>query len=414
MNILEKFITRTKRYGFQYVMKVIVKNKVYYPIDNFVMNTFRKIYSDLPLKDIIVIESHNDFDCNGGAFYDYLIENGYNEKYRIVWLLKHPEFRPNVLPENVDWVPQYKPSLKKSRLFCEAKYFLYDMTPMPKVQKGQISVYCTHGAVSLKKPSGYMILPDDLDYCFAPSEDYEKIYEKIFTNANGLPYPNDKYIRVGYPVHDVLYSEKKGDLTKIVGDNRFSKVLLWMPTFRKALSFERNDSTTEQALGIPLIENLDEYKQLNQYLKDNNALLIIKIHPMQDLSNLLVYNTSNIRVLTGADVKALAIDNYKLMKDVSALISDYSSVAYDFLHCNKPIAYDLSDVKDYKLGLVVSDPTTMMAGHIVNNLSDFYRFIDDVVTENDLYAAKRAELCKRLFAYQDGDSCMRVAEFLKL
>ena len=52
-------------------------------------------------------ESHNDFDSNGGAFYNYLIQNEYNKKYKIVWLIKHKESLNVQLPKNVAYVMQY-------------------------------------------------------------------------------------------------------------------------------------------------------------------------------------------------------------------------------------------------------------------------------------------------------------------
>lgn len=89
---------------------------------------------------------------------------------------------------------------------------------------------------------------------------------------------------------------------------------------------------------------------------------------MQDISDLKIKSVSNIRVLTGNDVKKLTVDNYRLMKDCDALISDYSSAAYDFLQCNKSIAYDFSDIQDYKLGLSVDNPEDYMAGHYIKIL----------------------------------------------
>ena len=84
------------------------------------------------LKDIIMIESHNDFDCNGGAFYDFLIKNGYNKKYKIIWLLKHPERKPKTLPENVECYPLFKPNIKKDYYNVVSKYFTADNTCLRK------------------------------------------------------------------------------------------------------------------------------------------------------------------------------------------------------------------------------------------------------------------------------------------
>lgn len=157
---------------------------------------------------------------------------------------------------------------------------------------------------------------------------------------------------------------------------------------------------------------MDEYNQLNAFLQKEDVLLILKIHPKQDLNELKIKDMSNIRILTGETVKTLGIDNYRLMKDCDALISDYSSVAYDFLQVNKPIAYDFSDVNDYKLGLVVEDPSEYMAGHFIKNFENLSIFIKDVEENNDVYYAERQELRKKIFDYYDGDNCKRAVELL--
>ena len=76
-------------------------------------------------------------------------------------------------------------------------------------------------------------------------------------------------------------------------------------------------------MGIPVIDNYDQYERLNEYLNDNNVLMIIKIHPMQDLSVVRIQTLSNIIVLDGKSVKQYGVDNYRLMKDTDALITDY-------------------------------------------------------------------------------------------
>ena len=187
-----------------------------------------------------------------------------------------------------------------------------------------------------------------------------------------------------------------------------------MPTFRKGGGYGRQDSTQIGDLGIPLIKNKIEYQELNDYLKKLNILLILKLHPKQDLSDLEVEEMTNIRILTGTTVKELGVDNYRLMKDCDALISDYSSAAYDFLQCNKPIAYDFSDVEDYKLGLVVEDPKDYLAGHFIKELKDLFVFIDDISIESDPYYNERQILRKKIFDFYDGDNCKRAIELLHI
>lgn len=99
---------------------------------------------------------------------------------------------------------------------------------------------------------------------------------------------------------------------------------------------------------------------------------------MQDLNQIKLHSYSNIIVLDGNKVKELDVDNYRLMKDADALISDYSSVTFDYLHLNRPIAYTLDDKDDYKNGFIVENPETLMAGPQLFTIDDFYAFISDV------------------------------------
>ena len=38
----------------------------------------------------MLFETNDDFTDNGRALFDYLIENGYNKKYEMVWLVHDP------------------------------------------------------------------------------------------------------------------------------------------------------------------------------------------------------------------------------------------------------------------------------------------------------------------------------------
>ena len=89
---IKSFANKIKHQGFSYV----VSNSLSWHTDKMLMSMLRPLFIRVRLKDIIVLESHNDFDSNGGAFYDYLIKNGYNKKYKIVWMLKNP--KPKNLP----------------------------------------------------------------------------------------------------------------------------------------------------------------------------------------------------------------------------------------------------------------------------------------------------------------------------
>ncbi len=390
-----------KSHGIKGTLDIIYRYKIDQGLRKFAI----LLTKNQQLQNTIVIESHNDFDSNGGAFYDYLIKNHYNEKYKIVWLLKNK--KPTDLPKNVTSFYLYKPSLRKQMIICRAKYILTCQDAIGSVRTGQTSIYLTHGTISIKKTGGTILLPANVNYCLIPSPNMESYLRKGITIE-----PNTRVVTLGYPEHDVLYSHDIGDLHKIT-TQKYSKVILWMPTLRNT-SYGRKDFDKDEPLGLPLFSSKEEYEYLNKYLLKNNVLLVIKIHPMQDLTALKVRSLSNILILSGKDVKRLKVDNYRLMKDTDAFISDYSSAGSDYLHCDKPIAYVLNDMNNFKLGFIVDDIHELIAGSEIYNLNDLIKFIDIVSEGKDPYQRKRHALLDKVFLYHDGNSSKRLADFLNL
>ena len=378
-----------------------------YKLDIIIQKVLVLIFKSKSLRDIIIIESHNDFDSNGGAFYDYLIDNKYNDKYKIVWLVRNK--KPESLPNNVECYEIYKPSLKKDYLLINAKYILTCQDAIGTLRVGQASYYLTHGAMALKNTKGNISVPDSMTYILAPSEYLKQIQADLLS----IEYPNNRQIILGYPCHDILYNLKSGDLNKIT-NSVYKKVILWMPTFRRNKTGERNDSTIEFSMGIPIIETVEQYDKLNNILKDLNMLLIIKIHPMQDLKQIKIHSDTNIIVLDGNAVKKLNLDNYRLMVDVDGMISDYSSSGTDFLHTQKPIAYTLDDIKQYKLGFIVEDPMELMPGIKIYCFDDLIKFVMSIYNNEDEYYTERKEVLNKMFSYHDGNSCKRLAEHMEL
>lgn len=399
MNVV-KYI---KEKGVRHFLDTLIN----YKVNELIMKCMLLIYKKRSLKDIIIIGGHNDFDSNGGALYDFLIKHNYNQKYKIVWFLRnkhHPK-----TPDNVECVFVKGIGIRKAYYRVNAKFIITCHDVMGSCREGQISVYLTHGPVALKGFKGKCNLPKELTYCLCPSE----FMKPILADQYMLDYPNSLQIILGYPCHDCFFDREVGDLKKLV-NHKYNKVILWMPTFRQNYTKTRIDSTREFNLGIPIFKSMHELEKINQMLKVNNSLLIIKIHPMQDLTKMKVIPLSNIKILDGHSVKKLQIDNYKLMKDTDALISDYSSVAYDYLHLNRPIAYTMDDANDYKLGFIVDDPYSLMAGHVIKDEKDFGTFLEDVFVGRDIYKEKRKELYDKVFQYHDGNSTQRLIDFLKI
>lgn len=400
------FIKKIQEKGIRHILFHTLPWKINEKLDMMISFIIKKIFLSKELQDIIIIESHNDFDSNGGAFYEYLIKHGYNKKYKIVWFLRNK--CPRNLPLNVKGYQYSKPNIMKSYYYCVAKYIICGHQMIPSIRAGQKSYYTTHGAFSLKAFKGNVTIPDGISYIMTPSEHLNP----ILADGYMIDYPNNRMISIGFPLHDILYNQEPGDLMKITR-RKYTKTILWMPTFRKSVS-GRKDSSRVYSLGIPIVDSLKNYRKLNKELAKRNVLLVIKIHPMQEMEDVKITSLSNIKLLDGISVKKLGIDNYRLMKDMDALISDYSSSAYDYLHLNRPIAYTMDDAEDYKVGFLVENPKDYMAGTIIYNYEDLYSFIADVSNDIDDYKEKREELSDKIWEFHDGKSCERLAKHMNI
>ena len=268
------------------IIDVIYRRK----IDGFFAKVIHLFTKRRPLKNVILMESHDDFDCNGGAFYNYLIDHHYNEKYKIVWLLKNPV--PKHLPPNVKGYRLHRPSFMKAYYRCVAKIFTADDYMTQKVRPDQKEFFLTHGGITFKNVKGFLVIQNHVDYVLSSSENYAPYVRENYS----IP-EKTELLYLGFPSNDLLFQDGPDELAKL-GTGSFDKVFLWMPTFRESEVIHRNDSAAEQPLGIPLIETEETYRELNSFLQEKRALLIIKIHPIQDLSRVKIRDMSNIKVVT--------------------------------------------------------------------------------------------------------------------
>lgn len=356
------------------------------------------------LENKIVIESHNDFDCNGGALYDWLIENGYNDRIKIVWRLYHDA--PAHLPKNVSCVPVYGPSWKKAWAICTAKWLTADCTVADKVRQDQVSVYTTHAAFSLKETKGLVEVSPSVDYVLGLTPEMDD----YFIDECGIDAESTEILHLGYPDLDRLFS---GRHTSGYASNTHSakKVILWMPTFRKGVVYGREDSNAILPYGIPLIDSESRLIDLNELLAKLDTVLVVKLHPKQDVSSIGLDKLSNVVLLTGDTVRKSAFDNYDLMLEASALISDYSGAAYQYLVLNRPLAFVLSDLDEYKIGLI-NHPEDYMPGSKIMTYEGLCSFIREVAVGSDCYSEERRTLRNKFYGDCDARSCERLVRFL--
>lgn len=204
---------------------------------------------------------------------------------------------------------------------------------------------------------------------------------------------------------DVFFNGyKKYDL------GNYNKIILWTPTFRQSDYLGYDDSETEELL--PLFEEKD-YSRLNEILKEYNFLLMVKIHPSQDLSRYSKLKYSNLQILSNDDFNQMGMEIYNLLPQVDAIIGDYSSLCMQSLLLDKPMAYVVPDMEEYskRRGFAFDPPTDYMPGDLIKDKDQFYQWLDDFNKGIDKYESIRNKVKNKVHLYSDGKSCERLVEY---
>ncbi len=296
-------------------------------------------------------------------------------------------------------------------IFLKAKYVFYDIgTTRIKPSKDQIVVQLWHGTplkkigrdVSTLKKSERM---NDFSFVITTSNDFINIFADVFEcskdNVKVFEYPRNDYLLK--PEYEVLNTYQK---------SRYEKNILWMPTFRKSF-IDIPKVGNKYPLSLPIFEKEEELQELNERLKSRNYYLTIKLHPADYQNSLLLPEFTNIKIFNKEQFNLLNVVNYSFVSCFDVLITDYSSIYFDWLLLNRPIAFTIDDIAMYseKRGFIFDNPLEYMPGEIISDSSHFYQFIDKISENTDEYGEKRRLLKEKMHSVEwHGDACKSIMD----
>jgi len=380
-----------------------------------IKNLVRRVYFGLgyffPVFNHILLESHPDLSGNTFQLFEVMLKENLNEKYKLIWVVDDENAYEDYKVQNVFFKNLYpKNFLGKLHLLflrATAKCIITENRFLPKMNNRQLVMYLSHGTI-LKNVFGKVVIGPKCDYVLYQSEFVKEI------TAKQLQVDIDKLVCLGYPRNDLLF-KKSTCIEQVFDKNTFKKVIVWMPTFRQHKDKHRVDSTAYFPLGIPVVNDPEQIRELNQYLKEREVLLVLKPHPAQDLSVLNVQSLSNFVLLYDKDLRRNDIQLYEFIGNSDALITDYSSIYFDYLLTDKPIGLTISDVEEYggTLGFAVDDIFEVLKGEYINDFSELLGFIDNVSKGIDETKEDRDIVKDLLNYYQDNKSAKRVYDFIK-
>ena len=317
-------------------------------------------------RDRIVIYSNWGFRDNIRTLYQYLVDNGYQDKYEIICASNN--FYHLKKDKKVKFISIYNGLY----YFLTSKYFFYSFGKYPiKPTKKQMVVNLWHG-MPLKKIGNLENGMENIDYNFftklvSSSDLFTPIMKAAF-NAN-----DEQMLLVGNIRNDELFEENK------------DKNIIWMPTYRNSKNYHDSQDA--------IIFSLDdlEFNRMNNLLAGYEYHLYIKLHPLEESHFKFKNNYSNIHMLSEDIISQNYGTLYKFLGTTSALITDYSSVFLDYYLLNRPVAFTINDYEEYKekRGFVFEDVKSLMVGPTISNFDELLKFLLSVMKSEDEFYIER-------------------------
>lgn len=386
----------------------------------FIFNRFKQMAKSYELiKQLIYLNIFNKkqinenqimIECFRGDFYSdspkylyqYLYEH-YNDKYEFIWVMNRKGVK---IPGNPKTVKKY--SLNHFKQAAKSKYWLTN-TRQPALlskRKEQVLISTWHGT-PLKRlgfDQGNLYLDD-------PKSKFN--YKKDSSEWNYLISPNrftteklrsafaydGEVLEYGYPRNDILYNYDDVIVDEIksrLNLPKDKKIILYAPTWRDDESYDIGK------VKFTLKLDLDK---LRQSLNDE-YIILIRTH----------YFISNNLKLDDYEGFAFDVSRYEDIAELylisDMLITDYSSVFFDYANLKRPIlfyTYDLDKYSSMLRGFYI-DIHSEVPGPLLFTTEEVIDAIEHIDDVNDEYYDKYEEFYKRFCSIDDGNASRRIVE----
>lgn len=365
-------------------------------IGNIVFQTLYKIEKNFKVKEnrvTFLSDSRVDLTGNFEFVYKELVSRG---GYDIKHILKARIDAKKTLKEKLDFI--YYISTSKYIILDDYYPQIYKYDIKEEIEVIQLWHACgafkTFGFSRLGKvggPSSRSKNHKNYTKAIVSSEDIRKHYAEAFGISE------EKVIATGVPRTDIFFDEEYKDTRiKELYDKypklKNKKTILFAPTFRGSgqgtahYNFDKlNINKMRQALG-------------------NEYIMIMKLHPfIKDSITITEENSDFIIDLSNER----EINDLLFISDI--MITDYSSVCFEYSLLNKPMIFFTYDLEEYIESRDFYYPfETFVPGPIVRSTDE----IIDIITNNNFDLKRVEEFKNKFFSNLDGKSTKRVVDML--
>ncbi|WP_044039891.1 CDP-glycerol glycerophosphotransferase family protein [Clostridium bornimense] len=340
---------------------------------------------------------------NGKGYGDnpkYLVEALKDEQFKIVWLVKYEDYN---MP---DYIVQVKySSLKALYHLATAKLWIDNSRKESYVikRKNQYYIQMWHGSIALKRIENDVedILNEDyvkrakhdsnmIDLMISNSNFSDKLFSESFWYKGEI-------LKSGTPRIDALFDSNKEEFKKrFINDKKISEecgFILYAPTFRDNANLDVYDFNRQEVLKV------FEQKFGKKFY------LLLRLHP--NLRDVIKFKSDEVENII--DVSEYS-DIYELMKISDFLITDYSSLMFEFsIAERKGVFLFAKDVEEYNRGFYFD--IKGLPFELSTNSDELIEIISKFDTYN--YKVRVNEFYKRLDIFENGNASYYISDYIK-
>lgn len=238
---------------------------------------------------------------------------------------------------------------------------------------------------------------------------YKNTHFRLMMSGSKLEYELLRSQYYGYPENRIKYTGL-ARYDNLIHYNKKENQILIMPTWRRWIGRESNilgrKKPFTESCYYKKWSHLLNNKEFINYIEQNN--LIIKFfphHQMQKFLESFKTTSKNIDILDEKDNNVQT-----LLKESALLITDYSSVVYDFAYMRKPVLYYQFDFDEFMSKHFQDD----RIDYIKNGYGDVCKTEEDLIrhiinfNEDFELSEKYKKRINTVFLFHDDKNCERI------
>lgn len=369
----------------------------------FIIYPFNK--SKFKNRNIWLIGGHSGdiYNDNSKFFYEYILGN--HKDVEAYWVV----CKDSSVKDKIPGKKLIKGSVENYLYYYNSKVIIFSHAPSADIapynfvvpvlksfHNKVVKVYLNHGTISFKKrkamDSRFKDIIDNLlksyDICTASSE----FEQKVMIDEWGMS--EESVCIVGNARYDNLPTNEAPK----------TRDILYSPTWRDWIKF--NSGKFTETSYFKNIMNLLNDERLNKVLDEKDVNIKFYLHHlMHEFIDDIKENITGERIVFLDKGVTLADE----IRSSAANITDYSSVAIDFLYMNRPILFYQFDVDEYieKVDSYI-DLRSEMFGYLSYNSSEAVEKLIAIINNDFQVMDNQKNERNKFFRYNDNKNCERI------